>query len=257
LDRLDFVIVVLTGTHNSLQNGGLYIDFDVYLWHLIGMADDVADHVVGSGELRVNFGSHSNQTSWNSIHQLVVISLQGHNDRLDLSPGGLSCALTLSDFTWADGDFISDFETSLEDGAASDATLESLSVFTRLIDIEGTDDDHVGWDGELARWNGDATDVVDNHIDVVPQNSRDWDDGDAGTRSRRQRLLYFFLLLGDSNFVFDDQIDLVLEHDDVLEVHDVDGDQMLTGLRLGVRLITSHEQQSSVHDGCTRQHSCH
>jgi hypothetical protein len=64
-------------------------------------------------------------------------------------------------------------------------------------------------------------------------------------------------LLGDSNFVFDNQIDLVLQHDDVLEVHDIDSDQMLTGLRLRVWLITSYEQQSSVHDRSTCQHSCH
>ena len=37
-----------------------------------------------------------------------------------------------------------------------------------------------------------------------------------------------------------DQVDLVLEDEDVLQLHDLDGCKMLGGLRLGTRLIACH-----------------
>jgi len=43
----------------------------------------------------------------------------------------------------------------------------------------------------------------------------------------------------------------------VLQLHDINCDQVLTGLRLRVGLITSDEQQGSVHHCCTCQHGGH
>lgn len=41
--------------------------------------------------------------------------------------------------------------------------------------------------------------------------------------------------------VFDHDVDFVLKHDDVFKLHYINSNQMLTGLRLGVRLVTSDQ----------------
>jgi len=43
----------------------------------------------------------------------------------------------------------------------------------------------------------------------------------------------------------------------MFKAHDVDSDQMLTSLRLGVGLISSDKQQRSVHDSRTCKHGSH
>ena len=54
-----------------------------------------------------------------------------------------------------------------------------------------------------------------------------------------------------------DQIDLVLEDDEVLKLHDLDGGQVLGCLRLWTRLVRCYKQEGGIHDGGTVQHSSH
>ena len=77
------------------------------------------------------------------------------------------------------------------------------------------------------------------------------------TTGCRERLFNFILLARYSGLVLDHQVNLVLQHDDVLEPHNVHRNQMLSRLRLWVRLVTGHEQQCRVHDRGTCQHSRH
>ena len=67
---------VLLRSNDSLQEGGLDVDLNVHLWHLTWVADDLTDEVVRSGKLRINFGSYSDETTWNGEHQLVLIGLE-------------------------------------------------------------------------------------------------------------------------------------------------------------------------------------
>ena len=53
------------------------------------------------------------------------------------------------------------------------------------------------------------------------------------------------------------QVDLVLQNDNLIELHNFDGSQMFGCLRLRARFIAGNEQKGSVHDGGTRQHSTH
>lgn len=53
------------------------------------------------------------------------------------------------------------------------------------------------------------------------------------------------------------EIDLVLEDEDVLELHDLDGGQMLRRLRLRARLVSGDEQQGGVHHRGSVQHGGH
>lgn len=150
--------------------------------------------------------------------------MQSHNYRLDFCPSSLSSSLTLSNFTRANGDLVTDFEASLKDSTTSDATLESLGVLTWLVDVKGTNNNHVRGHSELSRWDWNTANIINNNIDVVLENSRDWNNGDGGAGSGGKRLLDFVLLLGDSNLVLDDQIDLVLKDNDVLEAHNINSD---------------------------------
>lgn len=54
-----------------------------------------------------------------------------------------------------------------------------------------------------------------------------------------------------------DEIDLVLQDDDVLQTHDLDGRQVLGGLRLRAALVAGYQQQRSIHDGGSVQHRGH
>lgn len=60
-----------------------------------------------------------------------------------------------------------------------------------------------------------------------------------------------------SPLILDHQVNFVLQNDNVLELHNVHGNKMLTSLWLGVGLITRNEEESCVHDGRTRQHCRH
>ena len=51
-----------------------------------------------------------------------------------------------------------------------------------------------------------------------------------------------------------DQIDLVLQDDDVLELHDLHRRQVLRRLGLRARLVASNEKEGGVHDRCAVQH---
>lgn len=57
--------------------------------------------------------------------------------------------------------------------------------------------------------------------------------------------------------IFPHQIDLVLEDDDVVELHDFDGCKMLTRLRLWAGFVSGNEKQGSIHDSGSGQHSAH
>ena len=45
------------------------------------------------------------------------------------------------------------------------------------------------------------------------------------------------------------EIDLVLEDDDVVELHDLDGGEMFRGLRLRAVFVAGDEEKGCVHDG--------
>lgn len=56
---------------------------------------------------------------------------------------------------------------------------------------------------------------------------------------------------------FLDQIHLVLQNDDVLQLHDFNSSQVLRGLRLGTSFVSGDEEKSRVHDGGAVQHGGH
>lgn len=101
--------------------------------------------------------------------------------------------------------------------------------------------------GEVSNGNGDLGDeVLVDGVNVELELGGDGDDGravgDGSTDELEDRLVV------SSSAVFPHQIDLVLENDDVVELHDFDGGKMLAGLRLGARFVSSNQEQCGVHD---------
>ena len=84
-------IVFILSANNTLEESRFNIDFNVNLGHKIWVTDNVAYHVIGTSELRVNFHSHRNQASWNGVHQVVLICLETANLAADFFPASLTC----------------------------------------------------------------------------------------------------------------------------------------------------------------------
>lgn len=119
----------------------------------------------------------------------------------------------------------------MEQRTASNTTLECLDGAARLVHIEGSDDDELRGREEVSLRDGNGLDdALEHGVDVVLELCADWDDGRiAGNRALEEVLdllvLFLRLLLGD-------QIDLVLQDDDGLELHDLNGSKMFGRLWL-------------------------
>ena len=108
------------------------------------MTNDATDHVVGARELWVDLSTDGDKSAWNGVHEVVVVGLKRHHDRLDLRPRRLTRPLALSYFTRANCNLVADLKTAFEDGSTSDSAFERLGVLSRLVHIERANDDHVG-----------------------------------------------------------------------------------------------------------------
>lgn len=62
--------------------------------------------------------------------------------------------------------------------------------------------------------------------------------------------VYNLAMVDDSLFL-PDEIDFVLQDNDMLQLHDLQGSQMLLRLRLRADLIPCNEKERSVHDSST------
>lgn len=94
--------------------------------------------------------------------------------------------------------------------------------------------------------NGVDDSLVDG-VDVELELGGDGDDGrlagDGAADKLEDRLVV--LLCG----LFAHQIDLVLEDDDLVELHDLNGCQVLGGLWLGAAFVAGNQEEGGVHDG--------
>ena len=103
-----------------------------------------------------------------------LISLEDVMEEMGLGPnGGL---IYCFEFLMENLDFLTEAEDTSEDGTTSDTALELVNLRTRLVDIEGTDNNEAGIGGEVTDRNWDAFDDVFIHgINVVLQLGGYWD----------------------------------------------------------------------------------
>lgn len=211
--------------------------------------EDETDKTIGSAEGRVDAGTDTNKTAGNGVLQLVGLRVERHNTAengraLEITP------LVASNDTGADLNLVTELEQTVKNGTTSNTTLKLLNLGTGLVDVERPNDDHVGVHGEISRRDGDGIDdsVVDG-VDVELELGRNGDNrrlaSDCASDELENRLV---VLLGS---LFSHKIDLVLENDDLVQLHNLDGGQMLRGLRLRARFVTGNEKKGGVHDGGT------
>lgn len=218
-------------------------------------AEDEADETVGTAEGGVDAGADTDQTTGDGELEVVVLGKQRDDSREDGLALDLALAV-LGDDARADLDLVAELQHTGQDGATGDTALELVNLGTGLVDVEGADDDHVGLCGEVADGDGDLGDeLLADGVDVELELGGDGDDGRAVGDGAADELEDGVVVGGGA--VLAHEVDLVLQDDDVVELHDLDGGQVLAGLRLGTRLVAGDEQQGGVHDGGARQHGAH
>ena len=131
-------------------------------------------------------------------------------------------------------------EDTAQNTASGDAALEIVDLAAGLVDVERADDDELGLAGEVAHRNGHLLDqVLAYGLDVVLELGRDGYDGRLFGHRALHKLDYLLVLL--LGLLLLDQVDLVLQNEDVTQLHDLDGRQVLRRLRLRTRLIASYK----------------
>lgn len=225
------------------------VDFDlaVDVGQLALEAEDEADQTVGTAQRGVDLGADTNQATGHGVLEVVALRVEG-DDAAEEGGALEGAAVVARDDAGADLDLVSQLEDAVQDTAAGNAALEIVNLGTGLVDVEGTDDDHARLHGQVADGHGDGVDNgVEHGIDVDLELGRDGDHGrlfgHGATDELEDRLK---VLLRD---LFSHQVDLVLQDDDVLQLHDLNGGQVLGCLGLRAGLVACNQKQRGVHDG--------
>ena len=230
-------------TEQSLEEVIGDFQFSDDLGHFAWMANDLSDQLIGTSETRIHLQADSDQTTRNSVHQLVVISLQRDDLGLNLAPSNGTRPLILVQETRPNAAHVANFEHSLKNGASSDAAPQLFGIRARVVDVERSDDDHLRRRHEVAHGDWDTADVIDDDIDVVLLLCRNRNDGRPVGDGARNKLLDILLLLDADFLILNDDVDLVLKNNDLIEGHDLDSSQVLRGLRLRAGLVGSDQQE--------------
>jgi hypothetical protein len=130
---------------------------------------------ISTAKGRIDLGTNTNQTTRDGVLEIVGLSEQRNDARIDRS--ALYVALSiLSDDTRADLNLITDPENTLNDGTTSNATLKLINFRTRTVNVEGTNNNHVWGGSEVSDGDGDGLAyILQNNINVVLQLGRDGD----------------------------------------------------------------------------------
>lgn len=153
-------------------------------------------------------------------------------------------------------DFLSDFEDAFEYAASGDAAFEVVDLAAGFVDVERPDDDEPRFGGEISyRYRDFLRYVLAEHFDVVFQLSGNRYDRSSLRNSTLHELDDLLVLLLRLPLLH--QIDLILQYDDVLQLHDLDCGQMFARLRLRTGLVAGDQEERRVHDGGSVQHGGH
>lgn len=85
-----YAIVFVLGADDTFEESRLNVDFNVDLGHEVRVTDNVADHVIGTSKLRVDFHANCDQTSRNGKHQVILIGLETANLATNFFPASLA-----------------------------------------------------------------------------------------------------------------------------------------------------------------------
>ena len=215
----------------------------------------MANEAIGAAEGRVDACTDANETAWDGEAEVIVFGEQTYDAREDGAADGLTFGVLFDDAR-PNLDLVAEFEDAGKDGAASYATFEVFDLGAGFVDVERADDNHMGFGLEVADRDRDLGDksFIDC-VDVIFELCGDRDDGTAVSHCALDE---FFDrgVVGDS-ILLSHEIDLVLEDDNVVELHDLNGCEMFGGLRLRAVFVAGNEEKGSVHDCGAREHGGH
>ena len=250
-------LLSIGGPHTKQTAEEIEVDLDltVDLGETALEAEDETDQTIGSAKGRVDAGSDTNQATRDGVLEIVGLRVERH-DAAEDGRALESATVVTGDDTRTDLNLIAKLDDTVQDTATSDTALQVIDLSTRLVDVEGSNDDHVGVHGEVSGRDGDGVDdgLVDG-IDVELELGGDGDDRRLSSNRTTDKLKDRLVVLLSG--LFPHEIDLVLQDDNLVQLHNLNSGQMLRGLRLGTRFVASDEKQGSVHDGGTRQHGAH
>lgn len=110
--------------------------------------------------------------------------------------------------------------------------------------------------GKISDWDRyPLDDLLVDGVNVVLELGGNWDNWGSIGDSSSDELEDGLVVLQSGGLLH--QIDLVLQDDDVLQLHDFDSSQMFGGLWLRAGFVSGNQKKGGVHDGGTRQHSTH
>jgi hypothetical protein len=265
VDHEDFVLCELSNlgllavggldTEQTTEQEVVDLDLSVDGGELATETKDETDQTIGTAESGVNTSTNTDETTRDGELQIVVLGEEGDNSGED----GLALNLTLlvlADNTRSDLNLVTELQYTVQDTATSNSTLQVLNLGTRLVDIERSDNNHVRSGGEVSWGNRNLGDeVLVDGVNVELQLGTNGDDRAAVGNGTTDELEDRLVMLASG--LLTHKIDLVLENDDVVKLHDLNGGQMLRGLGLRAGFVSGDEEKGGVHDSGARQHGAH
>lgn len=244
-------LLAIGGSHTEQAAEKVEVDLDlaVDIGKTALETQDETNETISTAKGRVDSGTDTDETTGNGVLEIVGLGVERNDSAEDGGTLEGTAVITGHD-TRSDLNLVTQLDNTVKDRTTSNTTLEVIDLSTGLVDVEGSNDDHVRVHAEVTGRNGDSVDdgLVDG-INVELELSRDGDDGRLSSNGASDELEDGLVVLLSS--LFSHQVDLVLENDDLVELHDLNSSQMLRGLGLGAGFVASNKEQSSVHDGGT------
>lgn len=255
LGDLGLLAIGGSDTEQTTQQVEINLDFAVNFRQSALETQDETNQTIGTAEGRVDAGTNTNQTTRNGVLEVVGLGVE-RDDATEDGCALQSTAVVTRDDSRSNLNLVAELDDAVQDGTTSNTALEVVDLGTRLVDVKGSNDNHVGVHAEVSRRNGDGIDdgFVDG-VDVELELGGDRDDGGLSGDSSSDELEDRLILLLSG--LFSHQVDLVLQDNDLVQLHNLNSSQMLRGLGLRARLIASNQEQSGVHDCGTGQHGTH
>mmetsp|Transcript_22709 Transcript_22709/g.45907 ORF Transcript_22709/g.45907 Transcript_22709/m.45907 type:complete len:498 (+) Transcript_22709:283-1776(+) len=255
LHLLALLISLGLDAEETAQKEEVDLEVRVDVRQLPRLSQHLADEAVSAGEGGVDLGADADEAAWHGVLELVVFGEERHNAREDGCAHHLALRVLLHN-PRADLNLRVTLEHTAQDRASRHAPAQVHHLLAGLVDVEGADDDHARVRGEVAHRHRDhLCHVLGDDVDVVAELGGDGDDGGLLGDSALDERFDGLVLLQRRLLLH--QVDLVLENDDVLQLHDLNSGQMLRRLRLRAELVARHQQQRGVHDSRTVEHGGH
>ena len=173
--RIEYINIDASIAAKSTLTADLQLDVDV--GSLANRRHNVTQKLVSLTQDGVHQGTDTDKTSRHSELQVVTLGKERYDSGSQRLTDEFS-GLVGEDLSRSDLDFLSDLEDSAQNRSSCYTSLQLVNRRTRLVDIEGSNDDQSRVGFKVVLRNRDlGTDVLVDGVDVVLQLSRDGDNG--------------------------------------------------------------------------------